>query len=198
MKATDFSFEEDLKFDPERGITSFHADRMTIFNASSMGILRHNIVEALRIEKARSLFIKFGYQHGYFDCMQMKVNYDFDSEQELLAAGPLMHTWEGLVKVVPGELEFDREKGIFVFEGVWKNSWEAEQHLSYYEEGDEAVCWSLAGYASGYGSAFFGSKVVAVETACKGKGDDECAWKIKVPSEWGEEAKPYIAALEEF
>ncbi len=35
------------------------------------------------------------------------------------------------------------------------------------------------GYASGWCTAFFGSKVIAIEPTCVGKGDAHCGWKIQ-------------------
>ena len=92
----------------------------------------------------------------------------------------------------------DRDKGEFYFTGVWTNSYEAEQHLTFNDNSHEPVCWSVMGYASGWCSAFFGSKVIAIEPVCMGKGDDHCEWKIQPPQAWGEEALPYIEALKEF
>jgi hypothetical protein len=82
--------------------------------------------------------------------------------------------------------------------GIWSNSYEAEQHLTFNEISDQPVCWSLMGYASGYATAFFGSPVIAIEPVCVGKGDDHCEWKLQHLSAWGEEAKPYMEALRPF
>ena len=54
-----------------------------------MGLLRQQVTEALGCDKARELMLRFGYQNGYADFMQMRVNYTFDTEQDLLAAGPV-------------------------------------------------------------------------------------------------------------
>jgi hypothetical protein len=100
--------------------------------------------------------IRFGFQNGFGDFMQMKINYEFDSEMDLLASGPVIHTWEGIVKAKPLMLEFDRDKGSFLFTGIWENSYEAEQHLMFNDIAKEPVCFSLMGYASGWSTAFFG------------------------------------------
>jgi hypothetical protein len=161
-------------------------------------LLRESIIKELGMEKARKLFLRFGYQHGYADCMQMKINYEFDNEIELLATGPTIHSWEGIVKATPLAMpEFDREKGTFLFKGTWTNSYEAEQHLSSREASKDPVCWTLMGYASGYGTAFFGSPVIAIEQACVGMGNDHCEWWIQPPSVWGNKAVPYLEALKD-
>jgi len=128
----------------------------------------------------------------------MKVNYAFDTEIDLLASGPVIHTWEGVVQASPLDIRFDRSTREFYFTGVWSNSYEAEQHLSFNEPFTEPVCWSLMGYASGWCTAFFGSPLVAIEPVCVGKGDDHCEWLIQPPAAWGNQAEVYLAAYQPF
>ncbi len=198
MKATDFNLPAELKFSLETGMTTFRDTRLVLFDVNAIGLLRQNLIETLGLEKAREFFLRFGYQNGYADFMQMKINYEFDTEMDLLASGPVIHTWEGVVQATPSEIRYDRAKGDFFFTGVWTNSYEAEQHLCFNEKSSEPVCWSLAGYASGWSTAFFGSKLIVMEPVCVGKGDATCGWKIQPPSAWGPEAKPYIDALANF
>ncbi len=198
MKAIDFNLSKDINFDFSQGITTFKDNRLVIFDSNAMGLLRHNITLALGKEKARELFLKFGYQNGYADFLQMKINYEFDSEMDLLASGPVIHTWEGIVHAAPKEIRFNRETGEFYFSGIWTNSYEAEQHLSYNHAGDESVCWSLQGFASGWCTAFFGKPLVAMEPVCLGKGDDHCEWLIQPPEVWGDLAKVHMDAFKDF
>ncbi len=101
------------------------------------------------------------------------------------------------VKATPKEVRIDRATNQFYFTGVWTNSYEADQHLSYNETADMPVCWSFMGYASGWSSAFWGGPLLAIEPVCVGKGDSHCEWLIKPLGEWGPEATPYIAALQD-
>jgi hypothetical protein len=198
MKATDFDLQRDLAFDMDSGITRFLGSRLLIFDANAMGLLRDELINELGLEQARRFFLRFGYQNGFADFMQMKVGHEFDTEMDLLASGPVIHTWEGIVQATPTQIEYDRDAGHFFFTGVWSNSYEAEQHLSYRDPHNEPVCWSLMGYASGWSTAFFGSPLLAIEPVCVGMGDDHCEWKIQPPDAWGPEAGPYLEALEEF
>jgi hypothetical protein len=198
MKASDFNLAQGLKFNLDSGVTSFLDNRLLIFNADAIGLLRQTMIEHLGWEKTRELWLQFGYQNGYADFLQMKINYEFDNELELLASGPMIHTWEGIVKAVPTHIHCKRECGEFLFTGVWHNSYEAEQHLSYFEVASESVCWSLIGYASGWCSAFFGAPVIALEPHCCGKGDPHCEWKVQPLAAWGAEAAPYIKAYRPF
>lgn len=198
MKATDFDFTKDLRFSLETGVVAFKNTRLAMFDVEAIGLLRKLLVDELGIEKARQLFLRFGYQNGYADFIQMKTNYTFDSEMDSLAAGPVIHTWEGIVKASPTEIRFNRDTGEFYFTGVWTNSYEAEQHLAFFGESEDVVCWSLMGYASGWCTAFFGKKLIAIEPNCVCKGDANCGWEIKPEHEWGEIAKPYIEAFKIF
>jgi hypothetical protein len=195
MKATDFDLSKDLKLDPTTGIATFRESRLVVLDAAALGLLRQDLVESLGLEEARRLFLRFGYQHGYSDFLQMKLAYQFDSEMDLLASGPVIHSWEGIVQATPKEIRFDRQSSDFYFTGVWTNSYEAEQYLTFNHAADQPVCWSLMGYASGWCTAFFGSPVIAIEPVCMGKGDDHCEWLIQPPSAWGTTAKPYVDAL---
>ena len=87
---------------------------------------------------------------------------------------------------------------LFYFSGIWTNSYEAEQHLSYNPLTTEPVCWSLVGYASGWSTAFFGLPLIAIEPFCVGKGDDHCEFIIQTPEAWGTVAEPYLAAYQQF
>lgn len=195
MKATDFNLAQELQFSLITGITRFRDTRLVIFDANAIGLLRQNLIEKLGWADARDVFLRFGYQHGFSDFMQMKLSYQFDTEMDLLASGPVIHTWEGIVQATPKEIRIDRQTGEFYFTGVWTNSYEAEQYLSFNKFASEPVCWSLMGYASGWSTAFFGKPILTIEPVCMGKGDDHCEWLLKPFAEWGAEAKPYIQAL---
>jgi hypothetical protein len=195
MKATDFDLSKDLQFNLATGITRFRATRLVIFDANAIGLLRQIVTESLGWVEARAIFLRFGYQNGYSDFMQMKLNYQFDTEMDLLASGPVIHAWEGIVQATPRIIRYNRESKEFYFTGVWSNSYEAEQHLSFNRQASEPVCWSLMGYASGWCTAFFGQPLLALEPKCVGKGDEHCEWLIKPYATWGPEAGPYIDAL---
>lgn len=199
MKATDFNLSKELNFNFGDGITSFRDTRLLLLDSNAMGLLRQDMIEILGVEKTRDLFLRFGYQQGYADFMQLKLGYEFDSEFELLNVGPLVHTWEGIVKVVPDEVRYDRSTGDFFLSAACLNCYEAEQHLSFNESATDPVCWSMVGYASGWCSGFFGSKVIAIEQSCVGKGDACCYAHVKPVAAWNAETvKPYLNALSGF
>lgn len=179
MKATDFNLPNDIKFDFAEGITTFGDSRLVLFEAGSIGLLRQTMLELLGPAKAQETFFRFGFKNGYADHLQIKLRHEFDSEMDLLASGPVIHTWEGVVSATPSAISFDRATGEFAFTGVWKNSYEAEQYLSFNDTATEPICWSLQGYASGWCSAFWGKPLLAIEPVCVGKGDPTCGWDIR-------------------
>jgi len=197
MKANDFNMPAEIHFDFDKGITSFRDTRLLLFDANAFGLLRQSLVKELGWERARRLLLRFGYQQGYSDFMQMKVNYQFDSPIDLLASGPVIHTWEGIVHAKPKEIRINPETREFYFTGVWSNSYEAQQHLCFSDPAKEPVCWSLAGYASGWCTAFWQAPILGLEPVCMGKGDACCEWELKPAKEWGPEAAPYLEALKD-
>ena len=198
MKSDDFDLKADLQYGAEPGVNSFRNNRMVIFNAKSMGLLRQQLIETLGVEEARKTLFRFGFQSGYSDFLSIDKNYDFDTPEELLKAGPKIHTDKGLVKVEAHEMEYDKDESVFHFDGSWHNSYEAEQHIIYNGEADVPVCWSLTGYASAWCSGFSEIPVLAMESRCEGMGDEHCEWSVKPIDEWGEEAEPYINAIMDF
>lgn len=197
MKATDFNLSKEIEFDFDSGKTMFRDTRIVIMDANSWGLLRHNMIEKLGVEQARDFFLQLGFQNGLHDYTQLSTSYQFDSELELLSAGPVIHTWEGIVKAIPNEIDFDRQAGTFYFTGDWLNSFEAEQHLSFYHHSRQPVCWVLMGYASGWCTGFMNKPMLAIEPMCLGKGDKHCRWEIKPVDEWGEERISYVKALKD-
>lgn len=198
MKASDFNLEEDLEFGSDHGVNSFRDNRMLIFNANSIGLLRQQLIDTLGVEEARKTLFRSGYQSGYADYLSIKKNYDFDSPEELLKAGPYIHTDKGLVRAEHDEYHYDEEDGEFYFAGTWHNSFEAEQHTIHNGEAEAPVCWNLIGYASSWCSGFAETPVLAMEEQCAGTGADVCQWEVKPIDEWGEKAEPFIRAIKDF
>lgn len=196
MKAADIDLNQMLTFVPDDGKVLLGKDRMLIFRQDSLAVLRSLLFEQIGHSLARSVLAKFGFRCGAGDYETLTKLYHWDSEQDHFAAGPAMHTWEGIVQVEPTKLEYDRAEGHFHMTGIWRNSYEAEIHLDLVGRSDQPVCHSLTGYASGWCSAFFGKPLLAIETECVGRGDERCAFEIRVPDAWGSEAAPWKEALE--
>ncbi len=97
IKADDFDLSREIKFDPRRGLTTFRGNRLVIFEADAIGLLRRNLIDDLGWETARGFLLRFGFEHGYSEFCHMDQSHDFETEMDLLASGPVIHTYEGLV-----------------------------------------------------------------------------------------------------
>ncbi len=196
MKVTDINLQEMLEFLPDQGMVKLGSDRLLLFRLDSLAVLRSLLFDQVGAGLARSILTRFGYRCGQGDFETLSKLYEWDTEQDQLGAGPVMHMWEGIVHVEVKHLEFNRDGGKFLMRGIWRNSYEADVHLRELGRSDEPVCYSLTGYACGYSSSFFGAPVLTVETKCVAMGDDHCEFEIRPSDEWDERAEPFKAALE--
>ncbi|HEY3446536.1 MAG TPA: XylR N-terminal domain-containing protein [Myxococcales bacterium] len=195
MKATDFNLPSVLKFEPEAGRLMLDKNRMLLFRQEAMGTLRKLLGEQLGDKLSRALLTQFGFRCGSEDHRTLSKAYQWDTEIDELACGPVIHTWEGIVKATPTLIEFDRAKGNFLMKGTWTNSYEAELHLAEFGQTDHPVCHTLTGYASGWVSSFWGKPMVAIEPKCRGRGDSICEFEIRPADQWGPEIEPWTQAL---
>jgi purine catabolism regulator len=178
MKVSEFKLSEELQFKPEKGRVLFRDQRMVIMSADSFGTLLKEIVDIGGVNMARVFMRRFGETAGRDDARTIKETLAPDTDMDWLALGPAIHSWEGIVRAVPEQIELDRAAGKFYMKGLWGDSFFAEQYLKHFKKSNDPVCWLLTGYATGYASEFFGMKLVARETTCKGKGDDICRFEI--------------------
>lgn len=188
MKIAEFDLKSMLDFQPSLGKLLLGGDRMLLFRQDAFASLRKLLFEQLGEQLTRALLMQFGYRCGHGDHHALTTRYAWDTELDEMSAGPVMHTWEGIVHVEPTMLEFDKSKGQFHMKGIWRNSYEAEVHCHEFGPSTQPVCHSLTGYASGWCTAFFGAPLLAIETMCAGKGDPHCQFEIRVPDAWGSEA----------
>ena len=69
-------------------------------------------------------------------------------------------------------------------EGIWRDSYEAEEHLRQFGFSDTPVCYTLIGYASGYLSRICNQMVIFKELSCQAQGHSECKWVGKSLDYW--------------
>ncbi|MBI5546982.1 MAG: XylR N-terminal domain-containing protein [Deltaproteobacteria bacterium] len=195
MKANDFNLIKALEFHPEAGNLLLGKNRMLLFRQEALATLRKLLVEQLGEGLSRSILTQFGFRCGREDHQAISKHYQWDSEAEELASGPVLHTWEGLVRAEPTLIDFDRAKGHFHMKGRWINSYEATLYLSEFGPATGPVCHTLVGYASGWCTSFFGQPLLAIEPTCRAKGDEMCSFEIRPEGRWGSEAEPFRQAL---
>ena len=190
MRAADLDIHELLHFVPEGGRITFAGERVLLLDAVALGLLRKELIETLGATAARAVLTRFGYAHGWRVAETLRKGFPWDSEDDWRAAGARLHTIQGLVRAevtraslspaAPGE------------EGIWHDSYEAEQHLLHLGQAEEPVCWTLTGFASGYMSCVYGKEIIAIEDRCRGRGDAVCRAVVRSKEEWGPELATHL------
>ncbi|PLT33521.1 XylR N-terminal domain-containing protein [Bacillus sp. V5-8f] len=177
MKAHKLQFDRLIDTNPRTGVIKFSDRRMALVSVEALGILRRDLVNTLSMERAKGFLMRYGWACGYKDGQTLEKMYEWDSQKELFLAGPYLHTLEGIVTVEPDILELNEDT--LHFTGIWRNSFEAVEHINHFGHSSDPVCWILIGYASGYLTRVFGKEVLVYEESCQGKGDDHCYFVAK-------------------
>ena len=183
MKASDLHHEEVLSFEAGGGVIRFGGSRIILLDATALGLLRRELIEDLGANGARMVFTRFGFAHGWRTAENLRRDFPWDSDEEWKHAGGAVLTLLGhaVVERLAADAGGDRP----VVEAIWKDSYEAEQHLLHVGRSETAVCWTLTGFASGYLSFCRGGEVYAKETRCRGKGDAVCHVVAQRREAWG-------------
>jgi DNA-binding NtrC family response regulator len=176
-----------VDFRPDQGIIRLHEQRVVLLSAAAMGLLRKELIDTLGTETARRVFLRFGYADGYHDAVSMRDRSKWSSPLEGLRAGLVLHRLEGIVRAEILVLEHDTDSSRFHEEVVWHDSYVAEQHVHHYGKTSAPVCWSLAGYASGYASACLGQEIYFRERECLAQGATKCTVVGRDAESWGDE-----------
>jgi PucR family transcriptional regulator, purine catabolism regulatory protein len=162
-------------------------ERVVTIPTAAIGMLRHELIETLGIERTKGFLLRHGWHCGANDA-QKALEMDWDSKRELLFVGPKMHTLHGYLEEVDVLVaEADFANGLMHHEAIWINSYEAEEHLKRFGPSDQPVCHTLVGYASGYLSTILGKKVIAKEIKCKAMGYEHCHAVCRTVEEWNGE-----------
>jgi DNA-binding NtrC family response regulator len=186
-----------LKVDETAGTIHFQHRRMLLFDADALGLLRKELIDGFGLERARRVLTRFGYACGYRDALTTKDLSAWGTDEEWWAAGPQLHTFEGIVRARPLRSRIERDKGVFDTEVEWLNSYEVEQHLRHVGPCEWPVCWTLTGYASGHSTAVFGAAVYSFEVECVGKGDARCRVVSKPAAALDESERALLAFYQE-
>jgi DNA-binding NtrC family response regulator len=175
-----------LDFRPDQGIIRLQEQRVVILSAAAMGLLKKELIDTLGLETTRRLMLRFGYADGYHDAVSLRDRSKWTTPLEGLRAGAVLHRLEGIVRAEITKVEHDATSGRFEEEVFWHDSYAAEQHVHHYGKSDVPVCWSLAGYVSGYVSACLGQEIYFRETECLAQGAAKCSVVGKDAASWGD------------
>lgn len=166
--------------------------RVLLFDAVALGLLRKQLIDGFGQRVARGLLTRLGYAHGWRVAESLRDALPWDDELEWRRAGGRLHRLQGLVSFEPVA---EPRPGSFA-EGIWRDSYEAEQHVLHLGRSTEPVCWSLCGFASGYLSRATGQSIYAIEERCCGQGDAVCHMLANTEQHWGDAIQPHLAFYE--
>ncbi|BAO43869.1 sigma-54-dependent Fis family transcriptional regulator [Thiolapillus brandeum] len=179
---------QDLKdkilFEDDKGCIWLGENRMLLLHAASFGALRKELIDSIGWDRASAMLMRMGFNSGTVDAQLARQTRPEATIEEMFAVGPQLHALEGIVHVKPVKLELDIGEGRFHGEFIWENSVEAEEHIRSFGKEDHPVCWNLAGYASGFSSAFMHKTILYKEVECVGQGDACCRIVGKPIEEW--------------
>jgi DNA-binding NtrC family response regulator len=194
MRAKDLDLRELLSFEPQGGVVRFAGLRAVILDAAALGLLRRELIAAVGTTGARGILTRFGFAHGVRAAESLRNAFPWDDEREWRKAGGVIHTLQGLVTVEASQEPYGDPEP--VAHGVWRDSYEAEQHLLQIGLADEPVCWTLCGFAGGWQSCLRGRDVYFVEDRCRGKGDAVCHVVGRFREDWGEAIAAHLPFYE--
>ncbi len=173
MRAEDLDLPTLLAVDHHSGEVRFAGERAVIVDATAMGALRRDLVDALGLDGARAMLIRFGHAQGTRAAEAMRGRFAWDSALAMRDAGGRLGLLQGMLRLAPGT-------GPMTPEGATvPASYEAEQHLLHCGRADEPVCWTLAGFAGGYLSSVEGRDIVVLEDRCIARGDPACRFTAR-------------------
>lgn len=197
IRLQDYQLEKLLSLQPDPGKNYLKNMRVLILNVEAIGVLRKDLVCTLGTEQAKGFLIRYGYACGFRDAVSTMRDFPLDDKAETYRLGALLHTWVGMANVTPVDIRCDEADRSWYFEGIWHNSYEAENHVKHFGPASEPVCWTLVGYAGGFRSAYFGERVIYKEVSCSARGDPYCRFIGKTLADWGDEIVPDLNYYQE-
>ncbi|MGF1465419.1 MAG: sigma 54-interacting transcriptional regulator [Sandaracinaceae bacterium] len=192
MRLSDLRLDELLELTPEGGILRFAGQRVLLWDAVALGLLRRQLIADLGPDAARSILTRLGFSHGWRTAEALRDQLPWEDEAEWRAAGGRLHQLQGMVRFEPVT---ERPEGACLpfARAIWKDSYEAEQHLLHLGQADGPACWTLTGFASGYLSFAHGRSIVCCEVRCRARGDAGCRMEGRPRDEWGPEMVPALS-----
>ena len=178
-----------LRFSANEGRIWLDDMRMILMHVSGLAALRRELISKLGTAPASDLLFRIGYASGSADAVLVRKVRPERTPFESFVVGPQLHMLEGIAKVEPVHLSFDIEKGEYEGEFIWRDSAEADAHLSVYGVGSESSCWMQLGYATGYTSAFMGRSILYREVECRAAGHANCRIVGRPDHQWADDVR---------
>lgn len=167
--------------------------------AGTFGLLRKELIEHLGIDYAKAFLRRYGWNIGVVhakEVAQKPLNI-----REKLDSASGYHLNSGQITDVISDriLEVNPDDTVkyMYAKGIWINSYEVLEHLKHFGPSKNCICHTLAGYASGYTSYLTGMDIHIIEVTCKARGDDDCAFEMRMLEEWDANTQREIANMHE-
>lgn len=178
-----------LQVDSETKILSCFGQRVIVADVISRGLLRKELIQIFGTYGAKNVLTRYGYAHGWRTAEMLKTQNPalFNATN----GGAYLHRLYGLV-FTTSITESDSDENAPLISSKLKHSYEAEQHLLHLGKSQEAICWTLTGFASGYESFKRQKDVYFLERKCTGMGDDYCEIEGRYADQWGDILKDQL------
>ncbi|HEY4549734.1 MAG TPA: XylR N-terminal domain-containing protein [Bacillus sp. (in: firmicutes)] len=173
-------------------------DRSILISISAFGTLRKNLIENIGNERMKGFLIRYGWELGQEDAKKV-LKKNLNTMKDVIKYGPILHRMRGNAEIEVTKLEMkpSKEKISVHMEGVWRDSYEAEEHLRQFGFSHTPVCYTLIGYASGYLSGICNQMVIFKEQSCQAQGHGECKWVGKSLDYWDGEVDDELQFYQE-
>jgi len=194
MFANDLHLSELVEFSD--GDISLQGRRLVLHDIHAIAELRRDLLRMLGKDQARQILTRFGYWWGKADAAALKRSFNWANVEELLKAGPRLQTLSGVAKSVLKSLAIDTTDTKFKMEIIWHDSVEVNEQLIADGPTEEASCWKLVGYASGFASYCLNREIYFIEDQCMSKGDRICSATGQDKESWGDTISAHLNFFE--
>ena len=99
MQLNDADLHELLDFSPGRGAIRMVEQRVVIFDAVALGLLRKELIETLGVTAARGILTRFGYAHGRRIAETLRTALPWENERRWRISGAFYHVLQGFFRL---------------------------------------------------------------------------------------------------
>ena len=173
-------------------------DRSVLISISAFGTLSEKLNQKHRQRKNERVFNPLWMELVREDAKKV-LKKDLNTMKDVIEYGPILHRMRGNAEIEVTKLEMkpSNDQISVHMEGIWRDSYEAEEHLGQFGFSHTPVCYTLIGYASGYLSWICNQMVIFKEVSCQGEGHSECKWVGKSLDYWDGEVDDELQFYQE-
>ncbi|SFE23935.1 PucR C-terminal helix-turn-helix domain-containing protein [Lentibacillus persicus] len=186
IKREDTKLTDIFELPKDEALKTFY-ERMITIPITAIESLKQELTTMVGEERSKGIFIRYGWHNGVSDGQTAKT-FQWESERDLINAGPELHMLHGYLDYVRiDDIDYDEAGDLASIDVSWFNSFEVEKFLKSENYSEEPICHTLCGYASGYLSTVLERPILVKETKCRAMGYDHCE-VVCIPMEkWGDE-----------